>query len=714
MAASLGLLLAAAAQLAALAAAQEARPVQKVIDLLTDLQAKVQLEGQTEAASYKEFSCFCQNTTDMKSQSIISGKDSINLLSTEIEVKTASRADKESDVQRRKAKQEELAAELQATISRCEQEAAQYQASAADLSKAKSSLQAAIQALVTSKPASFLAMRQSVDKALELADALNLVAAPKRKAVSALLQQRASVDPTDPTYKYHSEGIISTLNNLLTDFTAQKQTLDDEWTKTEQTCRDEKASLTQEMSANKDAMDALDSDILQLKQEIATARTNLVNADLVLKDDQLYVKDLTAQCESRAKDWDQRSQMRADELDALAGALTILHENVTRLDASVNRRVLLQGRHGHPAVASAARLLAGGHAAAAAPASFLQASSRRAAIRSVRQTAKGGASAQERQEKVASLLSDAGRRLGSTALAALAVRAAADPFTEVKVLIQRLIERLLKESTAEATKKGFCDEELGKARKDRNYTLEDVKQLNVELAALEVKEEELTTEIAELTQAISSLRSNLEQVTELRKQDKAANLKTISDAKEGAAAVAEALVILRTYYKQAAKATVLAQASPVDEDTSGPGFEGAYTGKQEASKGIIGMLEVIKTDFERTNRITKAAEVAAARAFVEFDRAARADISGKEMKKSLDEADLATTKATIAQKMDDLQTNMNLLDSALKVIEGLKPTCIDTGMSYAERVSKREEEIDALKRALCILDTESVEPDCQR
>jgi len=79
----------------------------------------------------------------------------------------------------------------------------------------------------------------------------------------------------------------------------------------------------------------------------------------------------------------------------------------------------------------------------------------------------------------------------------------------------------------------------------------------------------------------------------------------------------------------------------------------------------------------------------------------------------LDEEDLATTLTTIEQKMTDLQTAQDLLDAALKVIEGLKPTCIDTGMSYEDRVAKREEEITALKKALCILDPEDAEPQCE-
>ena len=60
-----------------------------------------------------------------------------------------------------------------------------------------------------------------------------------------------------------------------------------------------------------------------------------------------------------------------------------------------------------------------------------------------------------------------------------------------------------------------------------------------------------------------------------------------------------------------------------------------------------------------------------------------------------------------------LQENMDLLDKSLIELEELKPACVDTGMSYAERVAKREEEMDALKKALCMLDADGVEPDCK-
>merc|ERR1712032_1674894 len=144
------------------------------------------------------------------------------------------------------------------------------------------------------------------------------------------------------------------------------------------------------------------------------------------------------------------------------------------------------------------------------------------------------------------------------------------------------------------------------------------------------------------------------------------------------------------------------------------GFEGAYKGQQVASKVIIGLLEVIKTDFERTLRTTEAAEKAAAADFVAFDRASKADIAGKSKKESLDQEDLTATKDSIAQKLADLETAQGLVDAAVKQLEELKPMCIDTGMSYQERVAKREEEIEALKGAMCQLDAEGVEPECSR
>jgi len=309
------------------------------------------------------------------------------------------------------------------------------------------------------------------------------------------------------------------------------------------------------------------------------------------------------------------------------------------------------------------------------------------------------------------LLAKEGQRLNSFVLTSLAQRAAADPFTKIKGLIQKLIERLVAEATAEATKKGFCDTELGKARKDRDFRRAEVKDLDAELEGLEANRDALTEEISTLTDQIAEESKALKEANEARESDKAENLATLKTAKAGLEAVNEALLILRSFYKQAAKAAFV-QASPVDEDTAGPGFEGSYKGNQSGSKAVLSLLETIAADFDRTIRSTTAEEEGAHRDNVDFNQASKSSIASKTTKKELDEQDLKKTKTNIKQGFEDLQTAQDLLDSALETLEELKPTCIDTGMSYSERVAKREEEMAALKRALCILDTNAVEPEC--
>merc|ERR1719191_2405527 len=74
---------------------------------------------------------------------------------------------------------------------------------------------------------------------------------------------------------------------------------------------------------------------------------------------------------------------------------------------------------------------------------------------------------EERKTKAIDFLAEQGHKLKSTALLSLVARAAVDPFAKIKGLIQKLIERMLSEAASEASKKGFCDTELGKAEHDR-------------------------------------------------------------------------------------------------------------------------------------------------------------------------------------------------------------------------------------------------------
>lgn len=304
-----------------------------------------------------------------------------------------------------------------------------------------------------------------------------------------------------------------------------------------------------------------------------------------------------------------------------------------------------------------------------------------------------------RQSNAAELLSQAAGRSQSAALSMLAVRVATDPFTEVKGLIQKLIERLLREATSEATKKGFCDEQLSRAEGTRDQKFEEIETLQAELGNLEAKQESLKADIDVLSAGLAEQQASLAKAGEIREEDRAMNTAAVAKAEQGEEAVSEALAILRVFYKQEAESSLQLQASPVDGDTSGPSFSGSYFGKQGASQGIIGILEVILADFKRTIRMTQQLELRADAEYTELERAAKVDIAGKETKRSLDKQELKSTMSEIEDSTASLKAATREMDDAVKAIEALQPTCVDTSMSYQERADKRTAELTALRKA---------------
>jgi len=723
MAAALGghllwlMVCAACAATAADSSRSSVSPVEKVVELLEKLKDEVETEGESEAETYGKFACFCKKKSTSLSKAIEKSQDKIEEDSATMEEKTAENSDKKVELKDATEKLAELTGNLKKTTADCAKEKEEYEAANADTGKGISSLVNAIKVLKTSKSskADLLTVAATVKQSLAVADALKIVSdGPKWAAAASFVQSK--VDPDDPEYKFHSQGIISVMEKLEQEFREKKKEQDEEWKKTKATCDETKQDFEDQISSTKDLIDKLGIEIDKLTELISETRGELVDEQASLQDSELYMKDLSALCEKRGMEWDQRTAMRGDEVEALSKALKILKGKVSETE-QVNERALLQQQ---PAQAASRT----GHHQSKL--SFLQNSmqtiqknkqrswSLQSSKTQVRVQAAGEDLKKGLLTKALTTLRKEGRRLRSTALSALAEKAAADPFKKVKTMIQKLIERLLKEATEEASKKGFCDKELGKARSDRKFRWQETQKLNAELRTLEAKKTALELEMDDLQESLRELKEALEEATTARVKDKKENLADIKIANEGLQAVSQAIMVLKTFYKSAAKAETLMQvhASPVDEDNPGAGFDGAYKGSQKASGGILGLLEVIKSDYARTVKVTTKDEEEAQATFVKFDQASKADISGKTTKLDLDKEDLKSTEASIKMKTKEMKENMDLVDKALEAIEELKPMCIDTGMSYEERVQKREEEMTALKKALCILDPEDVEEQC--
>merc|ERR1719453_1240457 len=310
----------------------------------------------------------------------------------------------------------------------------------------------------------------------------------------------------------------------------------------------------------------------------------------------------------------------------------------------------------------------------------------------------------EKKKALLKMLNVDSKRLHSNKLAAIAAQiSTTGPFDKITKLIQELIERLLQEAADEANHKGWCDKEMTEAKEQRGRKSLMVKELNDALANNEARRDILATEVEKLTSEIAELESALEKATKQREEESEENGVTVKEAEEGKQAIEEALDMLDKFYKTAAKNTVLAQTAQAPEMPDA-GFDEAYTGGQAGAKGILGMMEVIRDDFARTVKVTETAEKTAAKDFMEFETETKMSLATKTNTKTAKEQELAETNDTIGVDGESMETEQKLLDKSLQELIELQPACVPKVESYEERVAKREQEIQSLKKALCTLD----------
>merc|ERR1719389_7488 len=306
------------------------------------------------------------------------------------------------------------------------------------------------------------------------------------------------------------------------------------------------------------------------------------------------------------------------------------------------------------------------------------------------------------QKAVATFLQSKARETNSRILSLIAMKVTEDPFKKVSKMIKDMIIKLTEEATEEAEHKGFCDTELTTNKQTRDFKTEQSAELNAEIEKLTADIAQGAAEIADLSAAITELDAAVAEATETRTAEKAKNQATIADAQAGQAAVSKATTILKEFYDKAATATALVQAQNSGSQAPMPEtFDEAYTG--QSSGGVLSMLEVCESDFARLEADTTSGEDAAQPEFSTFtsdsavDKAEKsASMKHKEEMKVKDESALQTAKK-------DLEGVTAELDAAMEYYEKLKPSCVDAGESYEERVARREEEIQSLKEALKIL-----------
>jgi len=159
------------------------------------------------------------------------------------------------------------------------------------------------------------------------------------------------------------------------------------------------------------------------------------------------------------------------------------------------------------------------------------------------------------------------------------------------------------------------------------------------------------------------------------------------EMEEGISGIKKALSILRDYYAKDDK---------------------AHASAEGAGSSIVGLLEVVESDFTKgLAEMTVAEQTSQA----DFDKETRASAISKATK---DQSVKYKTKEfkgldqSVSEAKSDRSTTQEELDSIIQYLGKLDQICIAKPETYGERTARREAEIAGLKEAMSILSGEAV------
>mmetsp|Transcript_8231 Transcript_8231/g.17973 ORF Transcript_8231/g.17973 Transcript_8231/m.17973 type:complete len:717 (-) Transcript_8231:57-2207(-) len=679
-------------------------PVQKVIQLLTDMSAKSKKEKEAEEVAFAAFSTWCTEHSASLKKDIAKKNQEMERLSAEIgELGTQatqlgeSIAGLQGDVAKYEAEKESQTKQRAAAN-------AEFLAESKDYSESISALGRAISVLE----------KQSYDRTGEeiLLQVASMDRLPEKakSIVTAFMDMQAGDGSAGPDYKvpeanayeFQSSSIVDLLKRLSGEFQeklaeSQKEEMSSRhaFDMIMEDLTDAIANAkknTEEKTAEKERKQ--EAAALNKKQLAATTEDEASSSETL--------SDLEAECSQKKMSYEEKQTLRVEELEALDKAIEIL-----------SSPDLLGNAEKHLALSQASRST-----------SLLQRRSE------VKQTA--GAAGIRRRIREA--LESSATKLSSKRLGLLAERVAAEPFAKVKKLIDDMITRLLEEANADADHEGFCDMEMGKSKITRD-------KLSVEISELSAAAEEGKATIMRLgesiklsSQEVDELTRMMNEASQVRSAEKAKNKETVKDSQEAQAALQAATAVLKDFYTKAAGATALLQegsrlvlpsmGSEEWQALANTSFEGTvdkghkagmqtygetYVGKQSEETGVLAMLEVIESDFATLEADTKADEAASESSYEAFMTESKKTLATKKRSIEMETADKAASESQLQSDIADLKATQDQLIAAEHYHEKIDAQCVDKGMTFEERTKAREAEIASLKEALAMLNSEDIQ-----
>ena len=470
-----------------------------------------------------------------------------------------------------------------------------------------------------------------------------------KSSLHFIQQNKKSVagKPEVAGYEFQSNGIIKMLSELQDKFQAEKVDLEKAEFNKKASFEVTASGLQNEVEAEKKDLDKK----LVFKQKKLGAKAKVEDQPSTTMDtkksDEEYLEDISTTCDQKATDFKARLKLSGEELEVVKKTIDVM----SSCEVMGNEEKHLWK-------------------------SFIQIKSKSAtSLANFRLNQKRI----DAKERITFFLQREAERIQSSALAkmALVLSTQADDDSTMKMMkntLTKLLEDLQQKAGADQTKKDACDKKLAVNKQTRAEKTASTEELQADLDMLQAEVAKFEKEIAELTEQVADLDSTVKNATAIRKEEKAKNAETISDAQAAQAAVTQATSVLKEFYEKAGQATALVQKQK-------SGQPAIFDSPCKGMGGEMAVWSACSRSLPRTLR------------------------SGKQMTTDMKHKKESATdsKARISEKGSDFDMEEQALNASLAEYDALKEECLNTGLDYEEEKKRREETIESLQKALTML-----------
>merc|ERR1719428_1073466 len=268
--------------------------------------------------------------------------------------------------------------------------------------------------------------------------------------------------------------------------------------------------------------------------------------------------------------------------------------------------------------------------------------------------------------------------------------------------------KLEAEAQAAATEKAWCDEQMAKTEMKKSELDEDIAKLTSKIDVAAARSASLKGEVKVLQGELAALAKLQAEMDKIRAETHADYVKAKAELEEGLAGVRKALDLLRSYYGSAAAAAMLQNNAAFGNFMQQPEPPVIHSKATGAGDSIIGILEVVESDFAKNLAAEETEESDAADEYEKTTQENAVTKTLKDQDVKYQTQEFTSLDKSIAEMSSDRDAANAELSAVMEYYGQVKERCIAKPETYEERQAKRQAEIEGLKQALTILDSETV------